>query len=115
MCGTWYTVEPALGWQITSLPLAGLGQAAEADSGAHSAAAVMRVIVSRCRDGYFMAMGPQGTGIFLQWWQCRKQFKRQVAALGNLIGRRAPGCSARARMGIWMLNQSSCRLAYIGN
>jgi hypothetical protein len=79
MCGTWKTVELALGWQIASLPLAGAGQAAEAVSGAQSAAARVKLAVKRCRDGYFMAIGALGEPEFvLQSWQYGSNLKAKL-------------------------------------
>src|ERR1044071_3433314 len=58
-------VELALGWQIARPPLAGAGQAANACEDRQSTAATnAKLIFTRCRDGYFMTMGPQGTGNF---------------------------------------------------
>src|SRR6476646_8690907 len=56
-------VEFGLGWQMAKWPLAGSGQAAEACKERQSANAnAVRLILRVCRDGYFMTMGPQGTG-----------------------------------------------------
>jgi len=57
-------VELALGWQIATLPLVDAVQAAKEREGRQSTAAMaVKAIVILCRDGNFMTMGPQGTGI----------------------------------------------------
>jgi hypothetical protein len=62
-CGTWKTVELALGWHITSLPLAGSGHAADARTAIKNRAERINVLFGEQREEYFMEMGPRETGI----------------------------------------------------
>src|SRR5262245_29593099 len=80
---------------MTSFPLAGVGQAAEADKDAHNTAVAINSRGFRiCRERYFMEMGPSGNGVFLAL--------DQSSAISKPSGRSQKiGAAARARRRKW--------------